>query len=73
MPKVAFHLLVEDLVIADGCLEKGVPIDQPLASADEALLKQPEEGYANRPGTLVVEREANAVPVAARSEIPQLP
>jgi len=72
VPEVPLDLLVEDLVVADGRLQEGVPVDQPLAAADEATLEEPEEGLADRRGTLLVEREAGAAPVAARPEFTQL-
>ena len=66
------YLLVEHLVIAHGRLEKRVPINEPLAAADEPLAKQAVEGGADGRGALVVEREPHALPVAARPQVAKL-
>ena len=70
---MALHLLVKHLVVADGCLQKGIPVDQPLAATDEALFEEPEERLTDGPGTLVVEREPHPVPVAAGPHVAELP
>ncbi len=49
VPEMALDRLVEDLIVADGRLEERVPIDQPLAAIDFALLEQREERLADRP------------------------
>ena len=72
MPEVALHRLVKDLVIADGRLEEGVPVHKPFATANEALLEEPQERRTDSNRALVVEREASAIPVAARAQVPQL-
>ena len=69
---MALHRLVEHLVVADGRLQEGVPIHQPLAAIDFALLEQREEGLAHGPGTDLVEREAGPLPVAATAHLLQL-
>ena len=73
VPEVALHLLVKHLVIADGSLQEGVPVDEPLAAADEALLEEPEERLAHRPRALVVEREPHPIPVATGAHVAELP
>ena len=39
MPKMPLDRLVENFVVADGCLQIRVPIHQPLAAIDFAFLK----------------------------------
>ncbi len=73
VPEVALHGLVEDLVVAHGRLQEGVPVHEPLAAADEALLEEPEEGLAHGSRAPLVEREAGAVPIAAGAEVAELP
>ncbi len=67
VPEVPFLGDVLDFVVADGGLQKGVPIDQPLATIDLFLGKQVKEGGPHRGGALFIEREASAVPIAAAS------
>ena len=70
---MALHLLVKHLVVADGGLQEGVPVDEPLAAADEPLFEEPEERLADSPGALVVEREPHPVPVATGPHVAELP
>ena len=73
VPEVALHLLVKHLVVAHGGLQERVPVDQPLAATDEALLEEPEERLADGPGALVVEREPHPIPVATGPHVAKLP
>ena len=72
MPEVALHGFVKHLVIADGRLQERVPIHQPFAAIDFAVLEQAEEPLADGPGTLVVEREAGSLPIAATAHLSKL-
>ena len=63
---------MKHLVVADGCLEEGVPIHQPLAATDESLAEELEERRADGRPALLVEREPDAIPVAATAEIAKL-
>src|SRR5690606_13098691 len=58
----------KDFVVADGRLQVGVPVHQPLAAVDLAVGKQIEEGFADRPGADFVEGEAGPLPIAATTE-----
>ena len=73
VPEMPLHLLVKHLVVADGGLQEGVPVHQPLAAADKPPVKQPEKSGSHRSSALLVEREAHAIPIATRSQIAQLP
>ena len=72
VPEMALHRLVKHLVVADGRLQEGVPVHQPLAAIDFALLEEREERLADRPGADLVEREAGPLPVAATAHLLQL-
>src|SRR5689334_12320988 len=72
MPEMPFDRLVENLVIADGGLQEGVPIHQPLAAVDEAFAEQVEERLPHGAGTLLVERETRPLPVAGAAHLPEL-
>ena len=50
VPEVALDRLVEHLVVAHGRLQERVPVHQPLAAVDLAVLEQVEERVAARPG-----------------------
>ncbi len=65
MPEVAVFLLAFDLQVADGSLEHRVPVDQPLAAVDQALLVQAHEGFGHDGGQPFVHREVFAAPVHA--------
>src|SRR5688572_24075695 len=69
VPEMALHRLLEHLVVADGGLKKSVPIHQPLTAVDLAVLEQAEERLTDRAGALLIEREPQPLPVAARAEL----
>src|SRR5581483_11188444 len=71
-PEAALDLLVEDLVVGHRGLQVGVPVHQPLAAEDEAVLEHLEERLPHGAGADRVEREARAGPVAAGAELAQL-
>ena len=49
VPEMPLHRLVKHLVVADGGLQERVPVHQPLAAIDLALLEEREERLADRP------------------------
>ena len=63
---------LENLVVADGRLQHGVPVHQSLAAIDKPILKHAEESVPDRAGADRVEREARALPIAARSHLLEL-
>jgi len=64
VPVDVFHF---DFVIGQRSAGDRVPVDQPLAPVDQAVLEELVEGVADRGGAHLVHREAGAVVVAARS------
>jgi hypothetical protein len=64
VPEVSLHRFVENLVIANGGLQEGIPIDESFAAIDQLLAKQVVEGCANGGGAAVIEGEAGAIPIA---------
>ena len=72
VPEVALRRFVEHFVVADGRLQERVPIHEPLAAIDFAVLEQLEERLADGPGTLVVEREPRPLPIAAAAHLLEL-
>ena len=66
VPEVALRSVsLNDFVVADGRLQERVPIHQPLAAIDQAVLEQAEERLPHGARTDVVEREPRALPIAA--------
>ena len=72
IPEIARHGLVEDLVVADGRLQHGVPVHQPLAAIDQSVAEHLEERMPHRPGALRIEGEAGPLPVAAAAHFLEL-
>src|SRR5687767_3969561 len=72
VPEVTLHGLLEHLVVADGRLQVGVPVHQPLAAVDLAVLEQPEERLADRSRTSLVQRKTQPLPVAATAKLLEL-
>ena len=60
---------MKHLVVADGRLQEGVPIDQPLAAKNLAVGEHAEKSVTDRPGTGFIEREAEPLPVAATAHL----
>ena len=67
-PKMSGDVFVKHLVVGDGGLQEGVPVDQPLASVDQAVAEELEERTADGSRANVVECEPHASPIAACSE-----
>ena len=63
VPHVAGHFAVLDLEVADRGLQCGVPVDQPLAAVDQALLVHPHKGFGDGVDRHRVHREHAARPV----------
>ena len=72
VPEVARHGLVEDLVVADGRLQHGVPVHQPLAAIDQSVAEHLEERMPHRPGALRIERKAGPLPVTGAAHFLEL-
>ena len=73
VPEEALDRLVKNLVVADGCLQEGIPIHKSLTAANEPLLKKSQKCHPDGTGTLCVERKPHAFPITTRTEITQLP
>ncbi len=65
---MAIDFFVEDFIVGDGGLQERVPVDEPLAAIDQAVLEHLEERMPDGLRADVIEREANASPVAAGSD-----
>src|SRR5262249_39557021 len=61
-----------NFVVGDGRLEERVPVDEPLAAENEAVLEELEERPAYGPRADIIEREPRSPPVAACAELPEL-
>src|SRR6266851_8553358 len=68
-PEAAFDGLVIHLIVGDGGLELRIPIDQPLASKDQAGPKEIKKRLPNRAGADGIERKAGARPIAATAQL----
>jgi len=73
VPEMAALLLVEHLQIRHRRVENGVPVHQPLAPKDEALLVESDEHLPHRGGQSFVHGEALIGPVEGGTDPPQLP
>ncbi len=72
VPEMALHRFVKHFVVADGRLQERVPVDQPLAAINFAVLEQLEKGLAHGPGADRIQRESRPLPVAATAHLLQL-
>ena len=72
MPKVAIHLFLLDLDVADRALEMRVPVHQPLVAVDQLFLVQLDEHLAHGIGQPLIEGEPLATPVAGGTQAPKL-
>ena len=72
VPKAALLLHVDHLQVGDGGAQSRIPVHQPLAAVDEALLMQPDEDLGDGPGKSGVQREAFPRPVEGGAHAPQL-
>ena len=50
MPEMSFFFLCQHLQVGDGRVQHGVPVDQPLAAVDEALVIQADKHFLHRVG-----------------------
>ena len=73
VPEVAVRFGVVYLVVAQSRLVERAPIDDILAAIDQPLVEHPDEHFPHRLGEPLVHREPFTLPVARRSELPQLP
>src|SRR5438045_3374335 len=72
VPKLPFDGFLEDLIVADGGLQEGVPVHQPFAAVDEAFAEEIEKRLADGAGAAFVERESGAGPVARAAHLFEL-
>jgi hypothetical protein len=68
VPEVAVDLAVFDLVVGEGGLELGAPVDHVVAAIDEALVVEALEDEADGAREALVHGEALAGPVAGAAE-----
>jgi len=73
VPEMSRDHLVKHLVVADGRLQCGVPVDQPLAAIDQPPQEEAEERVADRPGANGIQRESGPIPVATAAHLLELP
>ena len=72
MPEVALDRLVKHFVIADGRLQKRVPINQSLAAIDQLFLNRSKKEVPDGSSAHIVQRETHALPITAGSQLLQL-
>ena len=72
VPEVSANGLLKHFIVADGRLQEGVPVDEPLAAVDSFLAKQIEKGRPHGPRANVVERKACSLPIATAPHLLQL-
>ena len=70
--ELARGILVDNLVVGDGCVAFRVPVDHAHTTVDPAFLVEIDEGVDDGFGKLRLHREAGAVPVAGRTELAEL-
>src|SRR5439155_25828193 len=71
-PESSLHRLVKRFIVGHRGLQLRVPVHQPLAAEDVAILEHLEEGHAHRSGTHLVEGETRARPVAGAAKLLEL-
>ena len=72
LPELALLLLAVDLEVRHGGAELGIPVDEPLAAVDEAVLVQADERLEHGGRQAVVHREPLARPVGRSAEAAHL-
>ncbi len=72
VPQVAFLVVVFHLEVGDCRVQLGVPVDQALATVDQAVFMQAHEGFLDRFGQAVVHGEALTAPVYRRAQATDL-
>ena len=70
--ELAVRLLEDHLLVREGRLRRGVPVDHPYAAVDLAFLVEVAEDAQNALRAGFVHREARAVPVARGAQLAQL-
>ncbi|MDT4818223.1 hypothetical protein FQZ97_513140 [compost metagenome] len=73
VPQAALLVVVLHFEVGDGGVELGVPVDQALATVDQAVFVQAHEGFLDRIGQALVHGEALARPVHGGAEAADLP
>src|SRR6185503_10677826 len=73
LPELAVDLVRLDLEVRHRGAELGIPVDEPLAAVDEAILEEAHERLDHRRRQALVHREALARPVGRGAEPPHLP
>ena len=68
MPEVTFDRFVAHLVVTDGRLQIGIPIDQSLAAINLRLAEEVKERVPDGAGADVIERKPGPLPVAAAAQ-----
>ena len=71
--QVRVLVVIDDLLVREGCLALGVPVDHTQATVDEAFVVEVAEDADDAARTLFVHGEGCAVPVARASQLSQLP
>src|SRR5262249_48774145 len=72
LPQRSLFLVVVDFEIRYCGAELRIPVDEPLAAIDEAVLEELDESLEHGAGEAFVHREALARPAAGQSEPPHL-
>ena len=72
MVELALGVLVLDLVVGQGCLAAGAPVDNIVAFVDQAFLEQTDKDFAHRLRQALIHGKSLALPVAGRTEFLQL-
>jgi len=68
----ALDLLHLDLVVGEGRLGDGIPVDEALAAIDQPVAEEPKERLAHGPSADIVHREALPVPIARAAHLLEL-
>src|SRR5690606_7828868 len=71
-PEVPLKRFVSHFIISDGCLEISIPVHETLASKDEIVAKESKKRFTNGAGADIVESESRSLPIATRSQLPEL-
>ena len=71
VPQVSVFFLLQHFEVGKRRVQNRVPVDQPLAAVDQALLMQPYENLGHRRGQIVVHGESVASPVDAGAHATQ--
>ena len=72
VPQAALLLHVDHFEVGDGRAQHRIPVHQPLAAVDQALLMEPDKDLDDGPGEAGVQREPFPRPVEGGAHAPQL-